>query len=61
MGLFENLGRKVEQFKQSSESVAAESATHECRDCNERFYAEREECPECGGDVVSRGESGNEA
>ncbi|WP_170977253.1 hypothetical protein [Halorussus salinisoli] len=54
MGLFRDLGQKVEEFKQASEAVASEEATHECRNCGERFFSDREECSECGSsDVVS--------
>jgi len=52
MGFFENLGRKVEQFKRASESAATEDATHGCRDCGEPLFADRETCPECGSDDV---------
>lgn len=51
MGLFKNLGKKVEKFKQASESAASEEADYECKDCGERLFADREECPECGGNV----------
>ena len=56
MSLFRDIGKKVEKFKQASESVASEDATHECRDCGERFFADREECSECGGSVGSLNE-----
>ncbi|MFH5797065.1 DUF1272 domain-containing protein [Haladaptatus sp. CMAA 1911] len=55
MGLFKNIGRKVEEFKRTSESVAAEEASYECTDCGKRLYTSHDECPECGGPVVSRG------
>ncbi|UPV75423.1 hypothetical protein M0R89_04980 [Halorussus limi] len=48
MGLFRDLGNKVEKFKQASEAAADEEASHECRDCGERFFSDRETCPECG-------------
>lgn len=54
MGFFENLGRKVGKFTQEASAAAAEEATHVCRSCGERFYTDREDCPECGGDVVER-------
>ena len=54
MGLFRDLGKKVEEFKQASGAATSEEATHECRDCGERFFAAREACSECGSsDVVS--------
>ena len=52
MGLFNELGRKVEKFKQASQS-AADDDGYECRNCGERYTTDREECLECGGtDVV---------
>ncbi|WP_166035485.1 PhlB family protein [Halorussus pelagicus] len=57
MSLFRDLGQKVEEFKQASAAAAEEEASHECRDCGERFFADRESCSECGGDdVVPLGE-----
>ena len=57
MSLFRDLGKKVEEFKQASSAATDEEASHECRDCGERFFADREECSECGGsDVVARQE-----
>ena len=62
MGLFSDLGRKVEKFKQATESAAAESAAsddpnYECRNCGERYRTDREECLECEStDIVSREE-----
>ncbi|WP_198662180.1 DUF7129 domain-containing putative zinc-binding protein [Halorussus litoreus] len=53
MSLFRDLGKKVEEFKQASEAAADEEADYQCRDCGERLFSDREECPECGGDVVS--------
>lgn len=53
MGLFENLGRKVERFKQAAEDAAEEEASHRCEDCGEPYYTDQDACPECGGDVVA--------
>ncbi|WP_049972163.1 hypothetical protein [Haladaptatus cibarius] len=53
MSLFKNLGRKVEEFKKTSESVAAEEAKYECENCEKRFYIGKSECSNCGGRVVS--------
>lgn len=53
MGLFERAGRKVERFKQAAQDAAEDEATHECVDCGERFFAEKDACPECGGEVVA--------
>ncbi|SIR81368.1 hypothetical protein SAMN05421858_3892 [Haladaptatus litoreus] len=61
MGLFKNLGRKVEEFKKTSESIAAEEAKYECENCEKRFYVEKSECPECGGNVVSRDDESDSA
>ncbi|WP_290815335.1 zinc ribbon domain-containing protein [Halovivax sp.] len=52
MGFFENLGRKVEEFKRTAEETAAEGTSHACRSCGERFYADHDECPECGAEAV---------
>ena len=54
MGFFENLGRKVEEFKQTATETAAEEASYSCRSCGERFYTDHDDCPECGGAVVQR-------
>lgn len=51
MGLFENLGRKVEQFKQEA-SDSAEDPSHACTDCGEQFYTDYEACPECDSEAV---------
>lgn len=54
MGLFKNIGRKVEEFKQASESVAADEAGYECSECGKLLYTSHDECPDCGGPVVPR-------
>lgn len=51
MGIFENLGRKVESFKQEA-TDSAEEPTHVCTDCEETFFADYEECPSCGSETV---------
>jgi rRNA maturation endonuclease Nob1 len=53
MGLFEKLGRGVESFKQQAEDASEETASRQCIDCGEAVYAERTECPECGGETVA--------
>lgn len=53
MGLFRDLGQRVEKLKRASEAVTSEEATHECRDCGERFSADRETCSECGSSDVA--------
>lgn len=52
MGLFEEVGRRVERFKQRASEAAAEEADYECGDCGERLYADSETCPECGAAAV---------
>ena len=62
MGLFENLGRKVEKFKQQAEEASAEQASRECADCGELIYTDREDCPECGSErIVTRDEDDSES
>lgn len=52
MGFFRKMGRNVEEFAQSVKESADETADYRCVDCDERFHADHDECPECGGDVV---------
>ena len=52
MGIFNRLGRKVEELKHEAESATAEEATHLCEACDTLLYTDHEECPECGGDDV---------
>jgi uncharacterized OB-fold protein len=52
MGLFENLGKKVERFKQQATDAASEEANHVCGDCGELIYADREQCPNCGSEDI---------
>jgi rRNA maturation endonuclease Nob1 len=52
MGLFEKLGREVEEFKQNAKRAADESSEYRCRSCGERFHLDHDECPECGSDDV---------
>ena len=59
MGFFENLGRKVEEFKRTAEETAAEEATYVCGSCGERFFNEHEECPACGAETVVEREPGS--
>lgn len=53
MSLFRDIGKKVEEFKQASKAVTDEEASHECRNCGEQFFADREECSECGSSDVA--------
>lgn len=52
MGLFNRLGRNVERFKQNVTDAQSDEATHRCRDCDQRFFADRETCSECGSEDV---------
>lgn len=59
MGLFKDLGKKVEQFKQQATDAASEEASHVCGDCEGLIYADREGCPHCGSEnVVERTDAG---
>lgn len=60
MGLFKDVGRKVERFKQAAKDVAEEEATRRCTDCGKRFYTDQETCPECGGAVEAVEPTGSE-
>jgi rRNA maturation endonuclease Nob1 len=57
MGLFNKLGRQVEQFKQSATEAAEESADYHCRACASEFHTEYDECPDCGSQDVVASES----
>ena len=61
MGLFENLGKKVERFKQQAEDAASEGASHVCEDCGESLYADRDQCPHCGSENVVEREATDDA
>lgn len=52
MGLFEDLGRKVERFKQDATDTA-EEPTHRCIECEQEFFTDYELCPDCEGAVVA--------
>ena len=55
MGLFENLGRKVEEFKQEATEASREQADYRCGDCDAIVYGGRDDCPDCGStDLVAR-------
>jgi rRNA maturation endonuclease Nob1 len=53
MGLFNKLGRQVEQFKQNAKEVAEKQAPYRCQACDARFHTEYDECPECGAQEVT--------
>ncbi len=50
MSLFEDVGRRVERFKQQVTSAADDEADRECEDCGTLVYTDRSTCPECGGE-----------
>ncbi|WP_424001567.1 hypothetical protein ACOZ4I_16760 [Haloarcula salina] len=53
MGLFNDLGRKVEELKREVESASDDEATHRCDACETLLYTDHDECPECGESSVS--------
>jgi hypothetical protein len=61
MGLFENIGRKVEKFKQEAQSVSEDQAVGKCRDCGEFLYTDRPDCPDCGSEDILRPEGVEES
>lgn len=52
MGLFNRLGRKVEELRQQAEGAKEGKASHKCANCEELFYTDHETCPECDSDAV---------
>ncbi len=52
MGIFNELGRQVERFKQTAENSAEESTAYQCRACDARFHTHHDQCPECGSEQV---------
>ena len=52
MGIFNRLGREVEQFKQTAKQSAQERHDYRCTDCDARFSTDHDYCPECGADAV---------
>lgn len=56
MGLFRDLGKRVERFKRKAEQASEEEASHECRECGTLLYVDRDTCPECGSEAVARRE-----
>lgn len=52
MGLFNRLGREVEQFKQSAKQAADGGHDYRCEVCDARFSTEYTECPDCGAEAV---------
>lgn len=57
MGLFRDLGKKVEEFKQNVERERSAEIEAVCTACGEQFFTPQEICSECGSnDIVSIGE-----
>lgn len=57
MGFFRDLGRQVEQFKQTAREATDAYADYECQACGETFTSRPEQCDECGStDIVSTDE-----
>lgn len=54
MGLFSELGRQVEQFRQTARSAAKQEADYRCRACDVELHTRPEACPECGAEQVER-------
>jgi uncharacterized OB-fold protein len=50
VGLFRNVGRRVEKLKHEVTDAAESEAAAECGDCGTAVYTDRETCPECGSD-----------
>ncbi|MFB6068912.1 MAG: hypothetical protein ABEJ90_03195 [Halobacterium sp.] len=53
MGIFNELGRRVESFKRDAMAAAEGDASHACGDCDARLHAPYDECPECGSAAVA--------
>lgn len=52
MGVFNKLGRQVEQVKQSVQGATEEDRAYQCRACDARFADDHDFCPECGEQAV---------
>ena len=48
MGFFQEVGRQVEQFKQTASKTAEEEVTLQCGACGMQLNPGHHECPECG-------------
>lgn len=48
MGFFRRAGRQVEQFTRTAKEVAEENTGYQCRECDSRYHAHHDQCPECG-------------
>ncbi|GGL63709.1 hypothetical protein [Halocalculus aciditolerans] len=52
MGLFRDIGRNYEEFKQEVRETADESAEFRCTACDAAVHTDTDTCPECGADAV---------
>ena len=52
MSFFKRVGRPVEEFKQTATEAAKKDAVYHCRACDERFTAQRDQCPEYGAQTI---------
>ncbi|WP_088901343.1 hypothetical protein [Halorubrum lacusprofundi] len=59
MGLFNEVGRQVEKFKQTAKNAAKSAETYQCPACGEKFDSTHEQCPECGEEMVGSTETEN--
>lgn len=50
MGVFRELGRRMERFKQDVEAAADDP--ERCPECDEPVRVDAEACPACGADVT---------
>lgn len=48
--MFQELGRRTEQFKQEIDASMAENADYECTECEEQFSMKLKQCPNCGSE-----------
>ncbi|WP_225333181.1 hypothetical protein [Halomicrobium urmianum] len=55
MGLFRDLGERVEKLKRQATDAASE--TYVCAECGAEFATGYETCPECESESVERVES----
>ena len=52
MSFFKRVGRQVERFKQTAAETAKKDAIYQCQACDERFNAQRDQCPECEAQTI---------
>lgn len=57
MGLFRDLGKKVEEFKQNIEREKAAEVEMVCSACGEQYFTTQDVCSECGSsELISIGD-----